>query len=217
MAVDVDIEVSWRKVLAAEFEEPYFRELTEFVKQEYKERRIYPRGRDIFRAFALTPFDKVRVVLLGQDPYHGPGQAHGLCFSVPDRQALPPSLQNIFKELKQDLGRELPESGNLTSWAERGVLLLNAILTVRASSPGSHQQKGWEQFTDRVIGLLSEQRTGLVFLLWGAYARRKRRLIDTEKHLVLEAAHPSPLSVGQGFFGCRHFSKANRYLGEDIF
>ncbi|MBI2121061.1 MAG: uracil-DNA glycosylase [Parcubacteria group bacterium] len=208
----VKIEATWKKALADEFEKPYFSELTKFVRDEYKSAKVYPPPKFIFRAFELCPFDKVRVVILGQDPYHGAGQAHGLCFSVPESVPVPPSLQNIYKEISADLGLPIPQNGNLEGWAEQGVLLLNATLTVRAGSPGSHQHKGWEEFTDAVIRALSEQKKHLVFLLWGRYAQNKGAHIDSKKHLVLTAAHPSPFSAYNGFFGCKHFSKTNEYL-----
>lgn len=210
--MDVRMEPGWREQLADEFNKPYFAELAHFVKQEYSEHQVYPRGADIFKAFDACPFEETRVVILGQDPYHGPGQAHGLCFSVNDGIRIPPSLVNIFKELKADTGVDLPASGNLEKWSRRGVLLLNATLTVRAHAPGSHQGKGWEEFTDAAISRLSNNRSNLVFLLWGAYAQRKGSVIDSEKHLVLRAAHPSPFAAHKGFFGCRHFSKTNDYL-----
>ncbi len=213
--MDVQIEPSWKEMLKDEFDKPYFHELIQFVKQEYQQYRIYPPGRKIFNAFAHCPFNAVRVVILGQDPYHGPGQAHGLCFSVPDGVVKPPSLRNIFQEISADTGTPVPESGNLERWADQGVLLLNATLTVRASSPGSHQNKGWETFTDAVVKRLSDEREGLVFLLWGAYAQRKGEIIDTSRHLVLKAAHPSPFAAHKGFFGCRHFGKANDYIGKN--
>ena len=206
------IEESWLKVLAAEFEQPYFAQLKAFLVEEKRQYAVYPPGSLIFNAFAHTPFDKVKVVILGQDPYHGAGQAHGLCFSVPDRVPPPPSLVNMYKEIHSDTGIAPSASGNLECWADRGVFLLNATLTVRAATAGSHQNKGWERFTDHVIRSLSSGRENLVFMLWGNYARAKRILIDTQKHLILEAAHPSPLSAHNGFFGCRHFSKANEYL-----
>lgn len=198
-------------MLAAEFEQPYFAELKNFLLEEKQKYTIYPRGSLIFNAFAHTPFHQVKVVILGQDPYHGKGQAHGLCFSVPNGVHPPPSLVNIFKEIHSDLGIEPSRSGNLECWADRGVFLLNATLTVRASTPGSHQNKGWEQFTDNVIRMLSARRDRLVFMLWGNYARAKKVLINMQKHLVLEAPHPSPMARG-GFSGCKHFSKANAYL-----
>lgn len=213
--MEVKLEAGWRDRLEGEFEQHYFKELVAFVKSEYQNHTVYPRGIDIFRAFDACPFDKTRVVILGQDPYHGPGQAHGLCFSVNDGVRVPPSLVNIYKELKSDLGIEIPPTGNLQKWSERGVLLLNATLTVRASSPGSHQGKGWEEFTDAAIARLSAERENLVFILWGAYAQRKGQIVDASKHLVLKAAHPSPFAAHKGFFGCRHFSKVNNYLEEN--
>jgi len=208
------IEESWLKVLSAEFEQPYFANLKAFLLEEKRQHVVYPPGSLIFNAFARTPFFNVKVVILGQDPYHGKGQAHGLCFSVPDGEKPPPSLVNIYKEIHNDLDIEPPSSGNLEGWADQGVFLLNATLTVRASSPASHQNRGWEQFTDKVIKTLSSARENLVFLLWGNYARAKKSLIDTQKHFVLEAPHPSPFSVHSGFFGCKHFSKANEFLRE---
>jgi uracil-DNA glycosylase len=209
---DVRIEASWKEKLGPEFEKPYFQDLAAFVRQEYQKYTIYPPGGKIFNAFDTTPFDKVKVVILGQDPYHGPNQANGLCFSVSDGVSLPPSLINIYKELKDDLGVEPPASGNLERWAEQGVLLLNATLTVRRGQAGSHQGHGWETFTDAVLHILSEQREGLVFILWGAYAKRKGALIDRNKHFAIESAHPSPLSAHNGFFGSKPFSKTNKYL-----
>jgi uracil-DNA glycosylase len=206
------IEESWLKVLATEFEQPYFAGLKTFLLEEKRQYIVYPPGSLIFNAFAHTPFGKVKVVILGQDPYHGKGQAHGLCFSVPDGVHPPPSLVNMYKEIQNDLGIAPSSSGNLECWAEQGVFLLNATLTVRASTAGSHQNKGWETFTDQAIRNLSAERDHLVFMLWGNYARAKKILIDAQKHLVLEAAHPSPFSANNGFFGCRHFSKANEYL-----
>ena len=206
------IEESWLKVLAAEFEQPYFAALKAFLVEEKKQYAVYPPGSLIFNAFAHTPFHHVKVVILGQDPYHGKGQAHGLCFSVPGGVQPPPSLVNMYKEIHNDLGIAPSTSGNLECWADQGVFLLNATLTVRASTAGSHQNKGWETFTDQVIRSLSSGREHLVFMLWGNYARAKKSLIDTQKHLVLEAPHPSPFSANNGFFGCRHFSKANEYL-----
>ena len=210
--MDIKIESSWKEHLKDEFEKPYFTDLTSFVKAEYTTQKIYPPGKLIFNAFEKCPFDKVKVVILGQDPYHEPGQAHGLCFSVPDGISFPPSLQNIFKEIKNDLEIPIPKSGNLERWAEQGVFLLNATLTVRAHQAGSHQKKGWETFTDHVIHLLSESGDHLVFVLWGAYAQRKGELIDSSKHLVLKSVHPSPLSAHRGFFGNHQFSTANKYL-----
>lgn len=208
----VKIEESWEKVLQTEFDKPYFKDLTDFVRSEYAATTIYPPASLIFNAFNLCPFDKVKVVIIGQDPYHGPGQAHGLCFSVNDGVQFPPSLQNIFKEIKSDLDIPIPTSGNLTRWAEQGVLLLNATLTVRAHSAGSHQKKGWETFTDSVIRILAEQKENLVFILWGAYAQKKGAFIDNNRHLILSSAHPSPLSAYNGFFGNHHFSLTNEWL-----
>lgn len=207
------LEESWLKHLSEEFEKPYMKALREFLRTEKdKKKMIYPKSADVFNAFKYTPFDKVSVVIIGQDPYHGAGQAQGLCFSVPEGLRLPPSLQNIYKEMKADLKLPPEKEGCLISWAKQGVLLLNAVLTVEKGLPGSHQGKGWETFTDRVISLLNEQKEGLVFLLWGAYAQKKGQYIDTQKHCVLKAAHPSPFSAHNGFLGCRHFSKANEYL-----
>lgn len=210
--MDVQIEPSWKQHLAPEFEKPYFVKLTNFVRQEYRTTTCYPPGKLIFNAFNLCPYDKAKVVIIGQDPYHGPGQAHGLCFSVNDGVPFPPSLQNIFKEIQTDLGTPVPQSGNLTRWAEQGVLLLNVTLTVRAHQAGSHQRQGWEEFTDAAIKALAERREHLVFILWGSYAQKKGAFIDRSRHLVLASAHPSPLSAFHGFFGNRHFSLANAYL-----
>ena len=211
--MNVQIEPSWKAILQDEFEKPYFSTIVETLKQEKaKGETIYPPGKLIFNAFNKTPFEKVKCVILGQDPYHGEGQAHGLCFSVNDGVKPPPSLVNIFKELQDDLGLPVPHSGNLEKWADHGVLLLNAILTVRAHEPASHSKIGWEQFTDAVIRKISEEKTGVIFLLWGNFARNKKFLIDLDKHFVLEAAHPSPFSANNGFFGCHHFSKANELL-----
>ena len=210
--MDVQIEQSWKQHLAPEFEKPYFVKLTKFVRQEYRTTTCYPPGKLIFNAFNLCPYDKAKVVIIGQDPYHGPGQAHGLCFSVNDGVPFPPSLQNIFKEIHDDLGMPIPASGNLTRWAEQGVLLLNATLTVRAHQAGSHQRRGWEEFTDAAIRVLAEQKEHLVFILWGAYAQKKGAFIDRNKHLVLTSVHPSPLSAYNGFFGNKHFSRTNEYL-----
>ncbi|MBP5370941.1 MAG: uracil-DNA glycosylase [Bacteroidales bacterium] len=210
--MDPKIEPSWKNVLIDEFNKPYFVALKEFLVEEKKKYVVYPAGANIFNAFACTPFNKVKVVIIGQDPYHGPGQAHGLSFSVPEGIQKPPSLVNIFKELQSDIGKPIPESGNLESWARQGVLLLNATLTVRANQAGSHQKHGWEQFTDSVIRTLSDQKSGLVFLLWGRFAQDKAGLIDASKHHILKAAHPSPLSAYNGFFGCKHFSKTNEIL-----
>jgi uracil-DNA glycosylase len=209
-----DIDESWYHVLQPQFEAPYFSDLKTFLVNEKRQYAVFPPGPLIFNAFNLTPFDKVKVVILGQDPYHGLGQAHGLSFSVPDGVPFPPSLQNIFKELHDDIGMSIPQSGNLEKWAREGVLLLNASLTVRAGQAASHSHHGWELFTDAAIRALSEQRQHLVFLLWGNYAIAKQSLIDTSRHLVLKTVHPSPLSAHRGFFGCRHFSQANHYLEE---
>ena len=210
--MNVQIEDSWKKHLAPEFEKDYFVQLTDFIRNEYAHTTVYPPGRLIFNAFNLCPFDRVKVVIIGQDPYHGPGQAHGLCFSVNDGIAFPPSLQNIFKEIQADLGKPIPTSGNLTRWAEQGVLMLNATLTVRAHAAGSHQRRGWEEFTDAAIRALNNEREHLVFILWGAYAQKKGAFIDRSRHLVLTSAHPSPLSAHNGFFGNHHFSLTNDYL-----
>ncbi|MBR6196980.1 MAG: uracil-DNA glycosylase [Bacteroidaceae bacterium] len=208
----VTIEPSWQAHLQKEFDKPYFENLIAFVKQEYAHHTVYPPGRLIFNAFNLCPFDKVKVVLIGQDPYHEPGQAHGLCFSVNDGVQFPPSLNNIFKEIKDDTGADIPTSGNLTRWAEQGVLLLNATLTVREHMAGSHQKHGWEEFTDEVIRTINNEREGIVFILWGSYAQSKAQLIDSSKHFILKSAHPSPLSAYRGFFGNHHFSLTNMYL-----
>lgn len=210
--MDVRIEPSWKVALKEEFEKEYFRDLTEFVKSEYKTTVVYPPPEFIFHAFELCPFNKVSVVILGQDPYHGLKQAHGLCFSVPEKVAVPPSLRNIYLEIANDVGGKIPEHGNLESWAKSGVLLLNATLTVRRGQAGSHQHKGWEEFTDAAIRTLSDKKEHIVFILWGRYAKEKKTLIDGTKHLILEAAHPSPFSANDGFFGCKHFSKTNDYL-----
>ena len=215
--MDVKMEPSWKTRLAGEFEKDYFVKLTDFVRQEYRQATVYPSGPNIFNAFAHCPFDRVKVVIIGQDPYHEPGQAHGLCFSVQDGTPFPPSLQNIFKEITDDLGRPRPTSGDLTRWADQGVLLLNATLTVRAHRAGSHQGHGWETFTDAAIRCLNAERQHLVYMLWGAYAQKKGASIDTSRNLVLTSPHPSPLSAHRGFFGNRHFSRANDYsvaLGE---
>jgi uracil-DNA glycosylase len=210
--IDPRIHESWKAVLNEEFQKPYFFELKRFLVDQRSQHTIYPPGNLIFNAFDKTPFDKVKVVILGQDPYHGPGQAHGLCFSVPRGITPPPSLVNIFKEIKEDVGVPIPSHGNLERWAEQGVLLLNATLTVVANQPLSHQNKGWETFTDKVIELLSQQKKGLIFILWGRNAKAKEPLIDASKHFILKAAHPSPLSAYNGFFGCKHFSKTNQLL-----
>ena len=213
MSIQPQIHPSWLKVLQNEFQQPYFIELKSFLQdQKSQGKLIYPPGSLIFNAFNSAPFDAVKVVILGQDPYHGKGQAHGLSFSVPTGIKPPPSLVNIFKEQKEDLALAIPSQGNLQHWADQGVFLLNAILTVEAHQPASHQKKGWENFTDAVIRLLSEKREGLVFMLWGNFAKSKATLIDAHKHMVLKAAHPSPFSAYNGFFGCKHFSKANEEL-----
>jgi uracil-DNA glycosylase len=211
MTKPVRIDESWKARLAAEFEQPYFAELRRFVREEYDQRRVYPPAAQIFRAFDECPFDLVKVVVLGQDPYHGPGQANGLCFAVRSDMPAPPSLINIFKEIESDLGHDVSHDPDLSRWARQGVLLLNATLTVREGQAGSHQNKGWERFTDAAVAALSREREGLVFMLWGNYARQKGASIDRARHLVLESAHPSPLSATR-FFGCRHFSKANAWL-----
>ena len=210
--MEVRIDPSWKERLQTEFDKPYFRSLTDFVREEYSRGTVYPPGKLIFNAFDLCPFDKVKVVIIGQDPYHEPGQAHGLCFSVNDGIPFPPSLRNIFKERSDDLGKPVPVSGDLSRWARQGVLLLNATLTVRAGMAGSHQGRGWEEFTDAVIRELNAGRDGLVFILWGSYAKKKGTMIDRSRHLVLCSAHPSPLSAYNGFFGNHHFSQANDWL-----
>lgn len=211
--MNVRIEPSWNRVLASEWEAPYFKQLTDFVRQQYRTTQVFPPGKQIFAAFDAAPFDQVKVVILGQDPYHGIGQANGLCFSVNDGIPMPPSLVNIFKEVHDDVGSPIPASGDLSRWARQGVLLLNATLTVQAHQPLSHQGRGWEVFTDHVITHLANEREHLVFMLWGAYAKRKGEFIDRTRHLVLTAAHPSPLSANRGgFFGTHHFSRANDYL-----
>jgi uracil-DNA glycosylase len=210
--MNVRIDDSWKEALGDEFKKEYFKELAAFVKEEYQNQTVYPHPTRIFSAFDITPFEDVTVVIIGQDPYHGPKQANGLAFSVNDGVAIPPSLRNVYKEIEDDMNIKVTESGNLERWAQQGVLLLNATLTVRAQTPGSHQNKGWETFTDAVIKTLSEKREHLVFILWGAYAQKKGEIIDKNKHLVLESAHPSPFSAERGFFGNRHFSKTNAYL-----
>lgn len=210
--MSIRIEEGWRKALQEQWEAPYFQALTEFVTQRYAQTRVYPPGRQIFAAFDQCPFDQVKVVILGQDPYHGPHQANGLCFSVNQGIEFPPSLRNIFKEVSSDTGAPIPASGDLSRWAQQGVLLLNATLTVEEHMAGSHQGRGWEQFTDSAISALSQKRDHLVFILWGSYARSKAALIDRSRHLVLESVHPSPLSAHRGFFGNHHFSLANKYL-----
>lgn len=213
MSLDsVKIEESWKSILAGEFREDYFKQLKQFLVDEKQKYRVYPPEDKIFSAFDHTPFHHVKVVILGQDPYHGPGQAHGLCFSVPDGIPFPPSLQNIFKEIRHELSIPVPATGNLEAWARQGVFLLNATLTVRGRQAGSHQGKGWEIFTNAVISKLSAYRSGLVFLLWGNYARAKKELINKDKHYILEAPHPSPFSANRGFFGCNHFTKTNEIL-----
>lgn len=210
--MNVRIESSWQRVLQAEFDKPYFELLTQYVREQYKTRRCFPPAGLIFNAFDSCPFDKVRVVIIGQDPYHEEGQAMGLCFSVPEGVTIPPSLVNIYKEIHRDIGVAIPQSGNLQHWAEQGVLLLNATLTVEAHCAGSHQGKGWEELTDAAIHALNQECEHIVFMLWGAYAQRKGKFIDKRKHLVLQTSHPSPLSVYRGFDGCGHFSAANKYL-----
>nr|WP_321412088.1 uracil-DNA glycosylase [uncultured Carboxylicivirga sp.] len=212
--MDVKIESSWKELLKDEFEKEYFKQLTDFVRNEYKSQTIFPPASKIFNAFDLCPVHSTRVVILGQDPYHGPEQAHGLCFSVNDGVKIPPSLVNIYKEIHADLGKAIPQSGNLERWAKQGVLLLNATLTVRAHNAGSHQKKGWEEFTDSVIKTLAQNTENIVFLLWGSYAIKKSALIDKSKHLILTSPHPSPLSAHRGFLGNKHFSKANQYLAQ---
>ncbi len=211
--MNVRIHQSWKKELEQEFEKDYFKSLTAYIKEQYDENKCFPPGKDIFAAFDHSNFEDTKVVILGQDPYHGPGQANGLCFSVKDGIQFPPSLINIFKEIENDLGKKIPETGNLERWADQGVLLLNATLTVRAHQAGSHQNKGWETFTDHVIRTVSEDKENVVFLLWGGYAKKKAKLIDSSKHLILTSGHPSPLSANRGYwFGNKHFSKANEYL-----
>lgn len=210
--MNVKIAEDWKALLADEFEKPYFAELVEFVREEYGSRQIFPRGSNIFRAFDKCPFDKLKVVIIGQDPYHGEGQANGLCFSVNDGVQFPPSLRNIFQEVESDTGAPIPASGNLDRWAEQGVLLLNAVLTVRAHEAASHAGRGWEQFTDAVVRAIATRRAGVVYMLWGSYAQRKGAIADPTRNCILKAVHPSPLSAYRGFFGCRHFSQANAYL-----
>ena len=210
--MDVKIEASWKKRLSAEFDKEYFTKLSAFVKEEYRTKTIFPPGSLIFNAFNLCPFDRVKAVIIGQDPYHGPGQAHGLCFSVREGIEFPPSLKNIFREIESDLGYKPLPTGNLERWASQGVLLLNATLTVRAHQAGSHQRKGWEDFTDSVIRMINVEKNGIVFFLWGSYAQKKGEAIDRSRHMVLESVHPSPLSASRGFFGNKHFSRCNDYL-----
>ncbi|MCQ2348418.1 MAG: uracil-DNA glycosylase [Paludibacteraceae bacterium] len=212
--MNVRITDSWKQVLQSEFDKPYFEMLTSFVRREYATKQCFPPGPLIFNAFNSCPFERVRVVIIGQDPYHDVGQAHGLCFSVNEGVAVPPSLENIYKELNRDLGKPIPTSGNLQHWADQGVLMLNATLTVEAHHPGSHQNKGWEELTDAAISALNGQREHIVYMLWGSYAQRKGQFIDRRKNLVLTAPHPSPLSAYRGFIGCGHFSAANRYLSQ---
>lgn len=213
--MNLKIDPIWKDILKDSFEDDNFKRLVSFLEDEYANETVYPSRSDIFNAFNLCPLEKIKVVILGQDPYHGPNQAHGLSFSVPDGVRFPPSLANIFKEIQSDIDKEMPNTGNLTRWEEQGVFLLNATLTVRAHEAGSHQKKGWEHFTDQVIKTISERREGIVFLLWGGFAQKKLALIDEKKHLILKAPHPSPLSSFRGFFGCQHFSKANDYLLEN--
>jgi uracil-DNA glycosylase len=209
---DVRIANDWKEILNAEFSKPYFEELVKFVKEEYASREIFPKGSNIFRAFDKCPLDKLKVVIIGQDPYHGPGQANGLCFSVGEGVPFPPSLQNIFKEVQSDIGTPIPESGELDRWAEQGVLMLNAVLTVRAHEAASHAGRGWEHFTDAVVRAIAERKEGVVYMLWGSYAQKKGAIADPRRNLILRAVHPSPLSAYRGFFGCKHFSQANDYL-----
>ena len=208
------MDESWKVQLEDEFKKPYFLKLKKFIRQEYQQRTCYPKGREIFSCFNYCSFKKIKVIILGQDPYHGANQANGLCFSVHKGDLFPPSLFNIFKEIQNDIGKPIPKNGDLSRWAQQGVLLLNAILTVQETKPGSHQNKGWEIFTERVIKKLSKEKKDLVFLLWGGYAKKKRNIIDHTSHLVLSTSHPSPFSASKGFFGCRHFSKVNTFLSE---
>lgn len=210
--MDVRIAEDWKEILFEEFSKPYFEELVSFVKQEYASGEIFPAGRNIFRAFDKCPFDKLKVVIIGQDPYHGEGQANGLCFSVNEGTPFPPSLKNIFKEVSDDIGTPIPTSGELDRWAEQGVLLLNSVLTVRAHNAASHAGRGWERFTDAVVKAIAERKQGVVYMLWGSYAQRKGSIADSRQNLILHAVHPSPLSAYRGFFGCKHFSQANHYL-----
>lgn len=210
--MDVKIAADWKYLLQEEFDKPYFEELTRFVKSEYATATVYPAGRNIFRAFDKCSVENLKVIIIGQDPYHGEGQANGLCFSVNDGVPFPPSLQNIFKEISNDIGTPIPQSGNLDRWAEQGVLLLNAVLTVKAHEAASHAGRGWEQFTDAVVRIIAERKQGIVYMLWGSYAQRKGQIANPQKNLILKSVHPSPLSAYRGFFGCRHFSQANAYL-----
>lgn len=210
--MDVRIAEDWKEILKDEFSKPYFEELVSFVKQEYASGEVFPAGRNIFRAFDKCPFDKLKVVIIGQDPYHGEGQANGLCFSVSEGVPFPPSLKNIFKEVSDDIGTPIPRSGELDRWAEQGVLMLNAVLTVRAHNAASHAGRGWERFTDAVVKAIAERKQGVVYMLWGSYAQRKGAIANPKQNLILHAVHPSPLSAYRGFFGCKHFSQANNYL-----
>ena len=210
--MDVRIAEDWKEILKDEFSKPYFEELVSFVKQEYASGEVFPAGRNIFRAFDKCPFDKLKVVIIGQDPYHGEGQANGLCFSVSEGVPFPPSLKNIFKEVSDDIGTPIPRSGELDRWAEQGVLMLNAVLTVRAHNAASHTGRGWEKFTDAVVKAIAERKQGVVYMLWGSYAQRKGAIANPKQNLILHAVHPSPLSAYRGFFGCKHFSQANNYL-----
>jgi uracil-DNA glycosylase len=210
--MDVRIAEDWKQILSEEFSKPYFKDLVEFVRAEYAAGEVFPKGKDIFRAFDKCPFERLKVVIIGQDPYHGVGQANGLCFSVGEGVPFPPSLQNIFKEVNSDTGAPIPASGNLDRWAEQGVLLLNAVLTVRAHQAASHAGRGWETFTDAVVRAIATRKQGVVYMLWGSYAQRKGAIADPNNNLILKSVHPSPLSSYRGFFGCRHFSKANEYL-----
>lgn len=210
--MDVRMAADWKELLSDEMNQPYFEQLVQFVKEEYSTRRIYPRGSNIFRAFDKCPFDRLKVVIIGQDPYHGPGQANGLCFSVADGVPFPPSLNNIFREVHEDTGAPIPASGNLDRWAEQGVLLLNSVLTVREHEAASHAGHGWERFTDAVVRAIAARREHVVYMLWGTYAQKKGSIADPRNNCILKSVHPSPLSVYRGFFGCRHFSQANRYL-----
>lgn len=210
--MDVRIAEDWKEILKDEFSKPYFEELVSFVKQEYASGEVFPAGRNIFRAFDKCPFDKLKVVIIGQDPYHGEGQANGLCFSVSEGVPFPPSLKNIFKEVSDDIGTPIPRSGELDRWAEQGVLMLNAVLTVRAHNAASHAGRGWEKFTDAVVKAIAERKQGVVYMLWGSYAQRKGAIANPKQNLILHAVHPSPLSAYRGFFGCKHFSQANNYL-----
>lgn len=210
--MEVRIAEDWKRILQPEFDKPYFERLTAFVRSEYASHKVFPQGRNIFRAFDKCPFEELKVVIIGQDPYHGDGQANGLCFSVNDGVSFPPSLENIFREVRDDMGVPIPSSGNLDRWAEQGVLLLNSVLTVRAHMAASHAKQGWEQFTDAVVRAIAERKEGVVYMLWGSYAQRKGAITDASRNLILKSVHPSPLSVYRGFFGSHHFSQANAYL-----